>query len=147
MCRFRARVCCRVRGRRAGWLWARLAERTDPRPGLGVALHARSLLAAFTIRQIEVEVSRNRLAITASGRALVEDAASDQGVPLGDPAAPGGLRTLQPAHRTRHHAVASAGPPADLGEAETLSVQLADPFALGLGDVEGVDGAAHGSER
>ncbi len=79
--------------------------------------------------------------------ALVEDSPGDQGVPLGDPAPTRWHPTLQPAHRTRHHAVAAPGPAADLGEPEALPVEPTNPFALGLGDVQGVDGATHGDDR
>jgi hypothetical protein len=71
--------------------------------------------------------------------ALVEDAPGDQGVSMRDPTAPGRLRTLHAAHRPGHHAVAATGPAADLGETVALA-ELADAFALGLGDVQGVGG-------
>ena len=52
------------------------------------------------------------------------------------------LRPLHASNRTGHHALAAPGAPDDLGQPEALSVELADSFALGLGDVQGVEGAA-----
>lgn len=76
---------------------------------------------------------------------LVEDAPCDQGVAPGDPTPAGRRRTLQPAHRPGDHAVAPSGPAADLGEAEALPVDVTVLFALGFGDIQGVQGAARGS--